>query len=68
MDVYEPTRYVLECIADRVVPGGHIVIDDYGTVSGATEAIDEFLAKRPGRNLTLCKGSYYKVPAYIVMD
>ncbi|HEV8065489.1 MAG TPA: TylF/MycF/NovP-related O-methyltransferase, partial [Acidimicrobiales bacterium] len=40
VDVYEPTRLVLDCVGDRVVPGGLVVIDDYGAVAGATRAVD----------------------------
>ena len=63
MDVHAPTAAVLEWLWSRVVPGGIVMIDDYGTVSGATVAIDEF-AEQYG--LAIRKARYYKVPAYIV--
>jgi hypothetical protein len=62
MDVREPTAYALEHLYDRIVPGGLIVIDDYNAVAGATDAVDEFVARR---KLSLQKLSHYFVPAYI---
>jgi hypothetical protein len=63
MDVKEPTAYALHRLYDYVVPGGLIVIDDYGTVVGATEAVDLF-SKMHG--LPIHKNRDYKVPSYIV--
>lgn len=62
MDVKEPTQYALKHLYDRIVPQGLIVIDDYGSVAGATEAVDEFVQKN---NLKIHKMPYYKIPAYI---
>lgn len=42
-DVYEPAKKSLELLFDRVVKGGVIIFDDYGTVEGETLAIEEFL-------------------------
>ncbi len=42
-DVYEPAKAGLEKLFDKVVRGGVIVFDDYGTVEGETIAIDDFL-------------------------
>jgi hypothetical protein len=63
MDVFAPTMAALETIYDRVVSGGVIMIDDYGTVSGATDAVDKF---NKGRGLIIEKAPYYQVPAFIV--
>ncbi len=58
-DWYDPVRYCLEAIADRVPTGGVIVLDDYFEYGGSRTATDEFLARRPnyrrieGRNLIL---------------
>lgn len=45
VDVYKPTKCILENLFDRVVTGGLIVFDDYGTVPGETKAVDEFFAR-----------------------
>lgn len=45
-DWYESTRYELDCLYDKVIPGGFIIIDDYGHWKGARKAVDEFIAER----------------------
>jgi hypothetical protein len=62
MDVREPTAYALECLYDRVVPGGLIVFDDYNAVAGETDAVDEFLR---ARSLRIEKLTHYYVPAFV---
>ncbi len=42
VDVYRPTKYILEKLFERVVKGGLIILDDYGKVEGETRAVDEF--------------------------
>ncbi len=62
MDVKEPTELVLKLVYDRVVPGGLIVLDDYGTVAGETIAVDAFAREN---NLRVEKLPNYLIPAYI---
>ncbi len=62
LNVKEPTEFALEALYDRVVPGGLIVIDDYTSVVGATEAIDDLVADK---GLTIEKLSFHSVPAFI---
>jgi len=45
-DWYESTKVVLENLYDSVVPGGYVVIDDYGVWEGCRRAVDEFIEKR----------------------
>jgi O-methyltransferase len=45
-DFYESTRTCLMTLYDQVVPGGAIIIDDYGMFPGCKTAVDEFLAER----------------------
>jgi hypothetical protein len=45
-DWYESTRVSLENLYDGVVPGGFVVLDDYGFWEGFRRAVDEFLAGR----------------------
>jgi O-methyltransferase len=43
-DFYESTKIVLDTLYEQVVPGGVIIIDDYGTFfEGCRAAVDEFL-------------------------
>ncbi|HET7328293.1 MAG TPA: TylF/MycF/NovP-related O-methyltransferase [Nocardioidaceae bacterium] len=44
-DWYESTRHELEHLYDRLVPGGVLIIDDYGGWEGSRLATEEFLAK-----------------------
>jgi hypothetical protein len=50
VDLYEPTRESIEFFYPRMVPGGIMLFDDYGSAlqsPGAARAIDEFMAGRP---------------------
>lgn len=62
MDVKEPTSFALEQLYERVVPGGLVVFDDYNTVAGETEAVDEFIGQR---GLRLEKLPWYSIPAFV---
>lgn len=43
-DWYESTRHELEHLFPRLVPGGVLIIDDYGHWEGARRAVDEYIA------------------------
>jgi len=45
-DWYESTKCCLGNLYDQVIPGGYIIIDDYGHWPGCKRAIDEFFQKR----------------------
>lgn len=45
-DWLESTYHELQCLYDQVVPGGIIIIDDYGHWQGAKKAVDTFLQER----------------------
>lgn len=63
-DVYEPAKYGLEKLFDRVVKGGVVVFDDYATVEGETIAIDEFFEDK---NYVINKFSFsHTKPSYII--
>jgi len=63
VDVYEPTRQVLESLWDRIVRGGVVMFDDYGKVEGETRAVEEFFADR---DVVIEKPSTSHVSAFIV--
>ena len=44
VDVYDASLCILENLFDHVVPGGIVMLDDYGSAEGETRAVDEFLA------------------------
>lgn len=60
-DWYDPVTLCLSFCADRLSPGGIIVIDDYHDYGGCRTAVDEFLGERgdfrleDGRNPFLIK-------------
>jgi hypothetical protein len=45
-DFYESTKHELEILYDFLVPGGVLIIDDYGHWTGSKKAVDEFIEKR----------------------
>ncbi len=47
-DWYGSTRHELEQLYPRLVPGGVLIIDDYGHWRGSKEATDEYFAALPG--------------------
>jgi len=55
-DWYESTRHELENLYDRLVSGGVLIIDDYGSWQGSKEATDEFIARLPRAPLLLRAG------------
>jgi hypothetical protein len=58
VDLYEPTRASLEFFYPRLVPGGVILMDDYGfaTCPGATRAAHEFAERHAVGILHLATG------------
>ena len=66
MDLYEPTKHVLNNLPKRMVKGGIIIFDEYGYEQwpGATKAADEFIKKH---KLTLYKFEWsYGPGAYCI--
>lgn len=58
VDLYQPTLDSLAFFYPRLMPGGVIVMDDYGflTCPGATKAADEYMANKPEYILHLPTG------------
>ena len=44
-DWYESTKIELEVLYPLLVPGGILIIDDYGHFTGARKAVDEYFAR-----------------------
>lgn len=64
LDVYVPTKILLENFFPFVEKNGIILIDDYKHVSGATRAVNEFLRKN--RKLKIEKLKFPSRPSFIV--
>lgn len=45
-DWYDPVKFCLEAVADQLVLGSIMVIDDYNDYGGCRTAVDEFVAAR----------------------
>jgi asparagine synthase (glutamine-hydrolysing) len=45
-DWYDPVRFCLNAVADRMSNGGVIILDDYNDYGGCRTAADEFLSER----------------------
>jgi O-methyltransferase len=50
-DWYASTRHELEHLYPRLVPGGVLILDDYGHYEGARRAVDEYFDAHGGRPL-----------------
>jgi hypothetical protein len=62
-DIYEPAKLILEQCYDRVVKNGVIVFDDYPTVTGETQAVDEFFKDKEH---VIKKFPFSHIPSFIV--
>jgi len=56
-DWYASTKHELDHLYDRLVPGGVLIIDDYGSFEGARKAVDEWLEKTNERLLMIRAGN-----------
>jgi O-methyltransferase len=46
VDLYSSTLECLDLLYDKVVPGGFVIVDDYGFLQCCRDAVDEFRARR----------------------
>jgi O-methyltransferase len=50
-DWYDPVKFCLESVAERLSPGGVMMLDDYNDYGGCRTAADEFISANPGFRL-----------------
>ena len=62
-DWYESTKCILDNFASRVALGGMIIVDDYHTWEGCTQAVNEFATLRKWR----IRQSRYAAICFIVV-
>lgn len=62
-DVYEPAVTILKELYDKVVKGGIIAFDDYGTFPGETKAVDEFFKDK---KVVIKKLPFSHIPSFVV--
>lgn len=46
LDVYEATKFAIHNFFPKIVTGGIVMVDDYNSEVGATNAINEFISER----------------------
>lgn len=63
VDIYEPAVTILKHLFPRVVPGGIVLLDDYGVFPGETKAVEEYFSSQ---NVQIKKLPYSMTPSYII--
>ena len=64
-DLYESTRDALRALYDKVVPGGFVIVDDYGDFPPCRKAVDEFRGERAIASPIVAidwSGAYWRKP------
>lgn len=65
-DIYEPAVAILEHFWPRIVRGGILILDDYGTFPGETKAVDDYFKK--DKNVKILKFPFAMTPCYIIKE
>jgi hypothetical protein len=64
-DIREPAVTILEYLFPRIVRGGILILDDYGTWPGETNAVDEYFKDM---HVRFQKFSFAMTPCYMVKE
>lgn len=62
-DIYEPSVTVLDYLYPKIVKGGILILDDYGTFPGETQAVDEYFKDK---KIDIKQFPFQKTPKYII--
>ena len=65
VDLYEPTKIILDNFYSMISKGGIIILDDYKVFSGETRAVDEFFKDK---KIKIQKFKNTKTPYYIIKE
>ena len=63
VDIYEPSKLILEVCFPRLVKGGVLLMDDYGKFPGETKAVDDYFS---GTSYELQRFPFSDTPTFIV--
>ena len=63
VDLYEPSKVIIENLFPHIAPGGILLLDDYGKFPGETRAVDDYFK---GQKTEIKRFSYAKAPHYII--
>jgi len=61
-DLYEPAQVILQHLYPRLVPGGVLLLDDYGVFPGESLAVDEYF----GGSVEVRRLPFSATPAFVV--
>jgi hypothetical protein len=63
VDIYDPSKCILEHLFPKLSLGGVLVLDDYSIFPGATKAVDEYFIERSEkvRKLPYCYAPHYLI-------
>jgi len=65
-DWYDSVKVALETFYDKIVPGGFVILDDYGYWPGCVEAVDDFLRENDLGDVVLERadrfGAHFRKP------
>lgn len=64
-DIYDPSKIILELLYPRIVSGGVLLLDDYGSFPGETKAVDEYFKNK---NIKIRKLPFCMTPCYIIKE
>jgi hypothetical protein len=64
-DIYEPSVTILENLYPRIVTGGVLILDDYGTFPGETKATNDYFKDK---NIKINKFPFAKTPYYVIKE
>lgn len=64
-DIYEPAVTILEHLWPKIVRGGVLILDDYGTFPGETKAVDDFFKDN---KVKIKKFNFAMTPCYVVKE
>lgn len=62
-DIYEPATVILRHLWPRLLRGGVLLLDDYGTFPGETKAVDEYFQ---GQSVEIRKFPFCMTPCYVL--
>lgn len=63
VDIYEPSKIILDYLYPNLLPGGIFILDDYGRFPGETKAVDDYFKNK---NIKIERFSFCKTPCYII--
>ena len=63
VDLYEPTKIILENLFPRISKGGVLVLDDYNVFPGETEAVNEYFKSK---DYEIKQYDFRETPSYII--